>query len=164
MPISIQAPGRKTKMNKMPAIGPEEWKYIFTLLGLVVVADGRLTEEKVEAYKDAMMELAVVIDPSLVMTRRMIFDWFLSHKQELDDVIMSLEYDTALINIFKEIRNLPHKLDVITGMVKISIADGLYSDMSKLFIKKTILYWNVRGGDAGDDVLLPKRVKLALSN
>ena len=52
------------------------WTYIFKLLGLIVVADGKVVKEKVDAYQDAMIELAVVIDPKIVMTRKMAFSGF----------------------------------------------------------------------------------------
>ena len=147
MPLNATNTKFATKLTPPPSIGPSSWKYILKLLGLMIVADGKVFKEKVDAYQDAMMELAVVIDPRLVMTRKMVFDWFVLNKTDLTDIIDSLEYDSVLIDIFKEIRNLPHKLDVVTAMVKIGVSDGEYSDKEKMFVKKTILYWNVRGGE-----------------
>ena len=141
--------------------GPSSWKHVLKLLGLIVVADGTVIKEKVDVFQDMMMELAAVIDPKIVMTRRMVFDWFLYHKDELKAVIDSLEYDSQLIAIFKEVRNMPFKLDVVNAMLQVALADGSYSAKEKMFIKKTILYWNVRGGDSFDDMLKAgKRKKL----
>lgn len=135
------------------------WKYIYKLLGLIVVADGKVIKEELDAFQDVMIELAVVIDPKIVMTRKMAFDWFINNKSTLETIIEGLEYDDILINIFSRMRHLPQKLDVLTAMVKIAVADDNYSAKEKLLIKKTILYWNVRGNDVHDDVLKRQRIK-----
>lgn len=155
LPISIEKSEHAGRPNQ--DFGPSSWKYVLKLLGLIVVADGRVLKEKVDAFQDVMMELAVVIDPKIVMTRRMVFDWFVYHKDELKDVIDSLEYDSQLIAIFKEIRNMPHKLDVVNAMLQIALSDDVYSAKEKMFIKKTILYWNIRGGDQLGDMSRPVR-------
>lgn len=124
--------------------GASQWKYLFRLLGLIVVADKKVVPEEVEAYVSSMRELAVLIDPKIVMTQRMIRDWLTLNKSELREMVESLEYDTVLLSLLKEIKFLPYKLDIITAMVNIAIADDNYSDMKQMFIKKTILYWNVK--------------------
>lgn len=141
--------------GKDAAFGPSSWKHLLKLLGLMVVADQRIYKETVDAYVDAVMELRVVIDPSLIMTRQMAFDWFFYHKDELMAVVEGLEYDTVLLDIISNFRNLPHKLDVLTAMVNVAIADGDYPPRAQLFVKKTILYWNVKT-DAND---LPNEIR-----
>ncbi|MDB2437269.1 hypothetical protein N9W89_01020 [Hellea sp.] len=131
---------------------PEEWRLVLKLVGLMAVANGRLTPEDMKAYQDQMMELRAVIDPTLVMTRRMIRDWFIYHKDELTDIIDGLQIDSELLTIFKEVRNFRHKFDVITAMVQVGIADGDYGRMEKVLIKKTILYWNIRNTEDDSDL------------
>lgn len=140
---------QNTKSRMTPVIGASEWRHILKLVGLMAVANGRLIKEDTDAFQDAMMELRVVIDPSLVMTRHMILDWFINHKDELKAVIDGLEYETELLAIFKEIRYFPHKLDVVTAMMRVGIADGDYGGIEKMFVKKTILFWNIRSGEVG---------------
>jgi uncharacterized tellurite resistance protein B-like protein len=138
-------PSTKTKSYDF---GASQWKHVMKLLGLVVVADRRVFPETVDTYVKAMRELAIVIDPSIVMTNRMIKDWLCLNKEALLADINSLEYDSVLIETLSHMKSLPHKLDVVTAMMRIAIADGDYSDMKKMFIKKTILYWNIRPGKA----------------
>ena len=128
---------------KKSVFPPSNWKYILKLLGLIIVADGRVLKEEVDTYLDVVMELQCVIDPSIVMTRRMARDWFFLNKESLEDVINGLAYDTELLAILKEIKSLPQKLDVITGMVKIAVSDNDYHNVERGLIKKTILYWNI---------------------
>ena len=123
--------------------GPTHWKYLFRLLGLVVTADKKVVPEEVEAYISALRELAAVIDPKIVLTRHMLKDWLLLNKADLIKDVDSLEYDGIILGLLDKIKCLPHKLDIVTAMVNIAIADDNYTDMKQMFIKKTILYWNV---------------------
>jgi len=142
MTLQLQNIARST-----PAIGAGQWRLIMKLVGLMAVANGRLVKEDTDAFQNVMMELRAVVDPNLVMTKQMTLDWFVHNKKELTAVIDGLEYDSELIAIFKEIRTFPHKLDVITAMMRVGIADGDYGQIEKLFIKKTILYWNIRSNE-----------------
>ena len=128
--------------NKVP-FPPSLWKYVLKLLGLIIVADKKVRKEEVDAYLDLVMELRSVIDPTVSLTRQMALDWFMLNKTELTKIIDSLAYDTALLEILAPIKSMPHKLDVITAMVKIAISDGDYANIEQGLIKKTVLYWNV---------------------
>lgn len=129
---------------------PSHWKHVLNLLGLMIVADGKVLKEEVDTFLDVVMELRCVIDPTVSLTRHMALDWFNLNKADLVAIIDSLAYDSAIINILEDIRSMPHKLDVITGMVKIAISDGDYARIEQGLIKKTILYWNVSGADKVD--------------
>ena len=133
--------------KNMAVFPPSHWKHILKLLGLIIVADGRVVKEEVDTYLDVVMELRCVIDPSIVLTRRMARDWFYWNKKELEAVIDGLAYDTELLAILKEIKALPQKLDVITGMVRIAVSDNDYHIVKRGLIKKTILYWNISASE-----------------
>jgi len=98
------------------------WQKIFKLVGLIVVANGKIVKEELDVYQDVMIELAAVIDPKIVMTRKTAFDWFVHNKTDLVAIIDSLAYEDTLIDIFSHMRHLPQKLDVLTAMVKVAIA------------------------------------------
>jgi len=134
----------KEKRRHLNDFGCSQWKHMFRLLGLVLAANKRIIPEEAEVYIDSLMELRLVIDPKIVLTRRMIREWLALNKDSLMADIDGLEYDTVLLSIVNEMRNLPHKLDVMTAMVKIAVADDNYSDLRQMLIKKTILYWNIR--------------------
>jgi hypothetical protein len=70
-------------------------------------------------------------------------DWFMLNKPRLLEIIDSLAYDTALLETLHPIKSMPHKLDVISAMVRIGVSDGVYSDVERGLVKKTILYWNI---------------------
>jgi len=146
----LNAAHSSEKPNKTPDVfPPSNWKYILKLLGLVIVADKRVLKEEVDTFLDVVSELRAVIDPTVYLTRQMARDWFMLNKVELLDVIDSLAYDTALCETLAPIKSLPHKLDVITGMVKIAVSGDDYSTVKRGLVKKTILYWNIRSEQHG---------------
>lgn len=122
---------------------PSHWKHILKLLGLIIVADKKVLKEEVDAFLDVVSELRVIIDPTVSLTRHMARDWFMLNKNDLLEVINGLAYDTVLLETLVPIKSIPYKLDVISGMVRIAISDGDYSNIEKGLIKKTILYWNI---------------------
>lgn len=140
----LETPMIKEKRRRLNDFGPSQWKHVFRLLGLVLAANKRFIPEEVDVYIDSLMELRAVIDPKIVITRRMLREWLILNKESLMEDIDSLEYDTVVLNTVNQMKNLPYKLDVMTAMVKVSIADDNYSDMRQMLIKKTILYWNIR--------------------
>jgi len=122
---------------------PSHWKHILKLLGLIIVADKKVLPEEVDTYLDVVSELRAIIDPTISLTRHMARDWFMLNKDDLMDVIDSLAYDTVLLDTLSAIKSMPHKLDVISGMVRVAVSDGVYSNVERGLIKKTILYWNI---------------------
>ena len=85
------------------------------------------------------------------------------NKEKLSDLIESLEYEDTLKDIFSHMRYLPQKLDVLTAMVKVAISDGHFDAKEDLFIKKTIMLWNIRGNDVDQDILAGQVNKLSLA-
>lgn len=140
---------------------PSNWKHILKLLGLIIVADKKVLKEEVDTFLDVINELRAVIDPTISLTRHMAFDWFMLNKDELLDIINSLAYDTALLETLSEIKSMPHKLDVISGMVRIAVSDGVYSNVERGLIKKTILYWNIPASQKHDVDYSDEKVHVA---
>jgi len=139
-----------TSVGKRETFPPSHWKHILKLLGLIIVADKRVLKEEVDAYIEVVAELRVLIDPTVYLTPHMARDWFMLNRPALEEIIESLAYDSAILEILAPIKSLPCKLDVISGMVKIAISDGVYSNIERGLIKKTILYWNISAGKSDD--------------
>ncbi len=84
--------------KKTKDFGASQWKHLFKLLGLMVASDKRIVPEEVDVYVSTLMELRVIVDPKIVLTKHMIKEWLLLNKQNLIHDIDSLEYDTVLLS------------------------------------------------------------------
>lgn len=129
--------------NSPACIGPRQWKHVYRLLGLVLVADRRMVPEETQAFIQNAIALGGIIDPALVVTRRMAKDWLAINKASLISIIDGLEYDTVLIETLGCLNPFPNKRDVLRAMIDIARADNNYSPNKHMFIKKTMIYWNV---------------------
>jgi len=127
----------------LPGFPSSKWTYVLKLLGLMIVADKRVLKVEVDTFLDVVMELRVVMDPSVTLTRHMARDWFVLNRPDLESVIESLAYDTFICETLAPIKSIPHKLDIISGMVRIAISDDDYVQIERGLIKKTCLYWNI---------------------
>lgn len=116
----------------------------------MVMVDSKVYQEEVEAFVTAAMKLQKAISPDMMMTRKMAFDWFLDHRERLQTVVDSMEYDKELIEIIAQLRGLPEKVEVLKAMLNIALSDDLYHAKEKMIVKKTILYWNIDPADLKD--------------
>ncbi len=123
---------------------PSSWKYVLTLLGLIIVADKKTFQEEIDTFLEAAVELRAIIDPKLCFTKKMAHDWFKLNKPALEAIIDGPSHDTAICEILTPIKHMPFKLDVISCMVRIAVSDGKYCDVERGLIAKTCLYWKVR--------------------
>lgn len=124
-----------------------EWTYLLKLLGLVVMIDGKVYQEEMSAFTKAALKLQEVLSPDIFLTRAMVLDWFLNHREELRDIVNGLEYDTHIIAIIAPIRGLNQKKAVLNAMILIAQADGFYHGKERMIINKAAKYWNVPTSD-----------------
>jgi len=126
-----------------PKVSPVQWRNLLKLLGLMVVADDKIYQEEVSMFSQAAMSLQQKISPDMIMTNKMTVDWFINYRDRLSEVVDSLDYDRAVIEIISELRGLEHKEIIIEKMIDIAKSDGAFHDKERIIIKKTILYWNI---------------------
>lgn len=112
-------------------------------MGLMVMVDSKVYQEEVEAFTDSALQLKNSISPNMIMTRKMALDWFVTHRDQLKEIVDSLDYDRELLEIIAQLRGLPQKVDVLKAMLKIAFSDDFYHAKEKIIVKKTILYWNI---------------------
>ncbi len=130
-------------MSSLPSLGPRQWKHIYRLFSLVLLADGRVIPEEMSVYIQKTIELSKSIDPSLVVTEKMLLDWFVLNKARIMADINSLLYDSIIIETQASLKGFKEKRAVIRSMIEIGIAGGDYSARKQMFVRKTMLYWSI---------------------
>lgn len=124
-----------------------DWKYLLKLLGLIVMMDGKVYQEEVQAFTKAAMRLQEALSPDLFLSKTMVIDWFKNHREDLKAIVDSLEYDRHLIEIIGPIRGLPQKRLVLNAMISIAQSDSYYHSKERMIIGKAARYWNVPARD-----------------
>lgn len=123
-------------------IASRYWNQLLCLLGTALFVDGYPSKRKLEAFLDVAIELKFVIDPTVKIRRQTLRAWYELHAQDLSEIDL-LENDDFLQALLKDISIYGHKVDILTSLVQIVIADGDYSQVAQALTKKTVLLWYI---------------------
>ena len=116
------------------------WNQVLSLLGGALYVDGHPSKAKFETFLDVAIELKFVIDPTVKIRRQTLRDWHEMHHDRLSR-FDGLGIDDFLQSLLQDISIYGHKVDILTSMVQIVIADGNYSRAAQTLTKKTVLQW-----------------------
>lgn len=123
-------------------IASRYWNQVLYLLGTALFIDGEPSLVKIDTLLDVVIELKFVIDPTVKIRRQTLRVWYELHKEELSGIDISLD-DNFLRPMLQEISLYGHKVDILTGLVRIVIADGDYSYPAQALTRKTVLLWYI---------------------
>ena len=138
-----------TKTNN--PISSRYWNQVLYLLGTAVCVDGQPSKNKLEAFLEVAIELKFVIDPTVKIRRQTLRAWFNIYSEDLSRLEI-LNNDDIFQSLLQEIGVSGHKVDILTSLVQILIADGYYSDRAQKLTKKTVLLWYMPSNHI-DDVI-----------
>lgn len=122
----------------------DDWNSLLKLLGLIVMMDGKVYQEELQAFEESALRLQKVISPDLFLTGTMAKDWFINHRSYLSQLVHSLDYDRAILEIIAPIKTLPQKDMVLRAMISVAKADGYFHNKERMIVEKTARYWNVK--------------------
>lgn len=125
------------------SVHASQWEYLLRLFGLIVMVDNKVYQEEVEAFIDAAMRLKKTVSPNMILTRHMVLEWFIGHKDRLQNVVNARDYDRELIEVIAQLRGIPNKVEILKAMIDVALADEVYHAKEKMIVKKTILYWKI---------------------
>ena len=127
------------------------WNQVLYLLGTALCVDGHPSKGKLEAFLDVTIELKFVIDPTVKIRRQTLRAWFDLYLEDLSRLEV-LKNDDVFQSLLQDISISGHKVDILTSLVQIVIADGYYSDLAQTLTKKTVLLWYMPSNHI-DDVI-----------
>jgi len=125
------------------SVHASQWEYLLRLFGLIVMVDNKVYQEEVEAFIDAAMRLQKTVSPNMILTRHMVLEWFIGHKDRLQKVVNARDYDRELIEVIAQLRGIPNKVEILNAMIDVALSDEFYHAKEKMIVKKTVLYWNI---------------------
>lgn len=119
------------------------WTALFELLGLMCGDQDPLSDVKISAFIDAILELKILIDPKADITEQSSRHWLIINKKKLNKLVKTDPSDKRLHRIFTLLNGVEFKLDILCAMVQIAIADGDYNQRERHIIQKAILFWDI---------------------
>ena len=129
----------------------QQWQDILSLLSMMILADEKIYHEEVEAFKKAATVLKDKLCPEMMVTETMVFDWFVLHREDLNQRMSSLHYPESLFDLLDKLKSFPDKIPLLEALTDIAVSDGYkHGNESRLFTT-AVQTWGV------DTVLLDKK-------
>jgi len=121
----------------------QNWSDILTLLSMMILADEKVYQEEVEAFKKAAVELKDMICPEVMLTEHMAFDWFTLHREDIMLQMSTFNYPTAVTKTLENLKGLPDKQMFVMALLKIAISDGFEHGSESRLINMAAKHWDV---------------------
>lgn len=102
----------------------QNWNDALTLLCMMIMADGKVYQEEVEAFKKAAVQLKDAVSPEMMVTEKMAYDWFVLHKDDISQKMSSVYIVDATREVFDRLKSLSNKKELIIALMKIALSDG----------------------------------------
>jgi len=124
----------------------DRWAELLTLMSYVVLADHRIYHEEVEVFTSRAVELKAQISPDMLFSKKMAFDWFVTHREAVRAVMTgpdARQHVMRSIQILADYDNLKPVWDV---MEDIANADGHYHKSEINITDLAAQHWNIKRG------------------
>lgn len=119
------------------------WNDVLRLLCMMILIDGKVYEEEVEAFKDAAMTLRDMVDPHLMLTRHMAEDWFHLHRDDLSIGVSSVFMDTTIAKALNGLNEVEDKKGVIFALLKVAMSDGRKHPAEEKLLNSACEMWGL---------------------
>lgn len=100
------------------------WNDVLRLLSMMIVIDGKVFEEEVDAFTEAALALRDMVDPKLMLTRHMAEDWFSMHRDDIAISVQTVFYDGTVKEALKNLDEVEDKKGLIIALLKVAMSDG----------------------------------------
>ena len=108
-----------------------------------MVVDGRVYKEEVDTFVTRTLSLKEDASPSMLFSKKMVFDWFVVHRDEIIAWLKEPEAHKRILKHILAIGENPHRAKIMNAMYAIAIADDNYHKTEVDTISLAAKHWNV---------------------
>jgi len=103
-----------------------QWTHILTLLAVTVMVDQRVYKEEVDCFVEQALALKDDVSPDMLFSRKMVFDWFVVHRDEIKTWLGEPEPHTRILRHILALGENPHRAKFLDAMYAVAMADNDY--------------------------------------
>jgi len=121
------------------------WTHVLRLIGMIIVADGRVYREEVAEFVVLMAALSKAVSPDMVFGEKMAFDWFVAHRKELLALAKSPDFERKALQevlALKKERKTA-KAKILHSMWAVAAADDKHHDVEIDIITLAAAHWDL---------------------
>ncbi|MEP1229298.1 MAG: hypothetical protein ABJG88_01340 [Litorimonas sp.] len=102
------------------------WKHILSLLTFSILIDDRVYKEEVDCFVEQALKLKDLLDPEMLFSKKMAFDWFIAHREEKKAQLKSEKFEVYILEAVLALSSLKGRAHILEAMNEISHSDGEY--------------------------------------
>lgn len=119
---------------------------ILRLLSTLIIIDGRILPEEVDAMGGQISRLCGIIDDGILITPEIAKDWFVNNQRQIGLLLASPDRKKIVAKTMMELvglnRNILQKLTY--AMIRISWADGEYHAEEENYVEMAMKVWGLQ--------------------
>ena len=120
-----------------------EWTHVLTLLSVAVIIDDRVYKEEVDMFVEQAVKLKEVISPEMIFSKKMAFDWFVVHRDEIKIWATDLDARNVILRHILALGESPHCKNILNAIYAIANVDGEYHPSEVDVIRLACEHWNL---------------------
>jgi len=130
-------------------VDTRQWTHILTLLSVAVIIDNRVYKEEVDMFVDQALKLKGVISPDMIFSKKMAFDWFVVHRDEIKLWLNDIDSNTVILRHILALGESPFCQDILDSIYAIANVDGEYHPSEVDVIGMACKHWHLSAPNEG---------------
>jgi len=124
-------------------VDTRQWTHILTLLSVAVMVDNRVYKEEVDMFVERAMALKEIITPNMIFSKKMAFDWFVVHRDEVKDWMADIDPHTIILRHILALGESPFCKEILEAIYAIATVDGEYHPSEVDVIGMACKHWHL---------------------
>lgn len=121
----------------------QQWRHILTLLSVAVVVDNRIYKEEVDMFVERALDLKDIITPDMLFSKKMAFDWFVVHREEIKAWMGDIDPHTIILRHILALGESPFCKEILEAIYAIATVDGEYHASEVDMIGMACKHWHL---------------------
>jgi len=119
------------------------WTHILTLLTFSILIDNRVYKEEVDCFAIEALKIRDLIDPDMLFSKKMAFDWFLAHREEKMAQLKSDKFELRILESIIALSAMKGREHVLAAMNEIVQSDGEFHNKEENLIDLAKANWGL---------------------
>ena len=125
-------------------VDTRQWTHILTLLSVAVIIDNRVYKEEVDMFVEQAGQLKEVITPEMIFSKKMAFDWFVVHRDEIRVWLTDIDAQKTILRHILALGDSPFCKEILDAIYAIANVDGEYHPAEADVIGMACEHWNLQ--------------------
>lgn len=104
----------------------EKWTNVFTILSIIVIADGRVYKEEVDSFIAQVEALKAELGSDTLVTKRLAFDWFVAHRDMIAEELAGDRAHFYVVRALQKLQDFPDHAALLRAMESVSLSDEVF--------------------------------------